>query len=155
MGIIAIIVLLFGFIVGPKEGAVKITSALIAHLIAIPLAGISYQLLASLFSFLPGDSWENLVGFFAAKYLIIAILYFPFLFFARRFFKKVWKKGIFIRLISGVLTTLNSAIGMVTLVLAVEAFSISGWLGQVLLGSSFLDWLVTNLSFVKSMLPFA
>ncbi|MFC1958402.1 hypothetical protein ACFLV6_00545 [Chloroflexota bacterium] len=155
MGIFAIFVLSFVFIVGLKERVVTNAGALVAHLIAIPLAGISYHLLASLFSFLPGDSWENLVGFFAAKYLIIAILYFPFLFFARRLFKKVWKKGIFVRLIGGVLTTLNSAIGMVTLVVAVEAFSISGWLGQVLLGSSFLDWLVTNLSFVKSMLPFA
>jgi len=155
MGIIAIFILFVGFIFGPKEGAVKIASSLIAHLIAIPLAGISYQLLASLFSFLPGDNWENFVGFFIAKYLIILILYFVFLFLSRRFIQKDWKKGIFFRLIGGIFTALNSAIGMVTLVLVVEAYPISGWLERVVLGSSVLDWLVTNLSFIKAMLPFA
>ena len=154
MGIIAIIVLLFGFIVGPKEGAVKIASALIAHLIAIPLAGISYQLLASLFSFLPGENWDNFVGFFTTKYLIILILYLVFLFLSKRFIQKDWKKGMFFRLIGGLLTSLNSAMGMVTLVLTVEAFPFSGWFERVVSGSSFLDWLVTNLSFIKAMLPF-
>ena len=155
MGIIAIIVLLFVFIVGPKEGAVKIASALIAHLIAIPLAGISYQFLVSLFSFLPGDNWGNFVGFFSTKYLIIGILYFVFLFLSRRFIQKDWKKGIFFRLIGGMLTALNSAMGMVTLVLVVEAYPFSGWFEQVVLGSSVLNWLVTNLSFIRAMLPFA
>ena len=155
MGIIAIIVLLLGFIVGPKEGAAKVASSLIAHLIAIPLAGISYQLLASLFSFLPGDNWENFVGFFSTKYLIIGILYFVFLFLSRRFIQKDWKKGIFFRLIGGMLTALNSAMGMVTLVLVVEAYPFSGWFEHVVLGSSVLHWLVTNLSFIRAMLPFA
>jgi len=44
--------------------------------------------------------------------------------------------------------------GMVTLVLTVEAFPFSGWLERVVSGSSVLDWLVTNLSFIKAMLPF-
>ena len=149
MGIIAIIVLLFGFVVGQKEGAVKIASSLIAHLIAIPLAGISYQLLASLFSFLPGENWDNFVGFFTAKYLIILILYLVFLFLSKRFIRKDWKKGIFFRLIGGLLTSLNSAMGMVTLFLAVEAFPMSGWVERVVLGSGFLEWLAINLGFVS------
>ena len=154
MGIIAIIILLFGFIVGPKEGAVKVASALIAHLIAIPLAGISYQLLASLFSFLPGENWENFVGFFATKYLIILILYLAFLFLSKWLIQKDWKKGIFFRIIGGILTSLNSAMGMVTLVLTIEAYPMSVWFEHVVSGSSVLDWLVTNLSFIKAMLPF-
>ena len=156
MGIIVIFILLVGFIFGPKQGGIiKIASSLIAHLIAIPLTGISYHLLASLFSFLPGDNWENFVGFFSTKYLIIGILYFVFLFLSRRFIQKDWKKGIFFRLIGGMLSALNSAMGMVTLVLVVEAYPFSGWFEQVVLGSSVLNWLVTNLSFVREMLPFA
>ena len=155
MGIIAIIVLLFVFIVGPKEGAVKIASALIAHLVAIPLAGISYQFLTSLFSFLPGENWENFVGFFTTKYLIILILYLVFLFLSKRFIQKDWKKGVIFRIIGGTLTSLNSAMGMVTLVLTVEAYPMSVWFERVVSGSSVLDWLVTNLSFIKAMLPFA
>jgi len=156
MGIIVIFILLVGFIFGPKQGGiVKIASSLIAHLFAIPLAGISYQLLASLFSFLPGDNWDNFVGFFGTKYLIIGILYFLFLFLSRRFMQKDWKKGIFFRLIGGLLSALNSAMGMVTLVLAVQAFPFSAWFERVVSGSSFLDWLVTSLGFIKAMLPFS
>ena len=155
MGIIAIIVLLFVFIVGPKEGLTKIASALIAHIIAIPLAGISYQIPTSLFSFLPGENWDSFVGFFTAKYLIILILYLAFVFLSKRFIQKDWKKGIIFRLIGGSLTSLNSAMGMVTLVLAVQAYPFSVWFERVVSGSSFLDWLVTSLGFIKAMLPFA
>jgi len=41
MGIIAIFILFFVFIIGLKEGVVKNAYILIAHLIAIPLTGIS------------------------------------------------------------------------------------------------------------------
>lgn len=155
MGIIAALVLLLGFITGPKNGVIKIVSSVVAHLIAIPLAGISYQFLASLFSFLPGENWDNFTGFFATKYLIILILYLTFVFLAKRFIKKDWNKGIVFRLVGGSLTSLNSAMGMVTLTLAVGAFPFSEWFERVVLGSGFLDWLVTNLGFIKAMLPFS
>jgi len=96
MGIVAIFILFFVFIFGLKEGVVKNAYILIAHLIAIPLTGISYHLLASLLSFLPGDNWENFVGFFITKYIIILILYLLFPFLSRRFIQKAWKKGIFL-----------------------------------------------------------
>ena len=155
MDIIAISLLSLVFIYGLKEGGVKTVSALIAHLIAIPLAGISYHLLASLFSFLSGDNWENFAGFFATKYLIILILYLVFIFLSKRFIKKVRRKGIFIRLIFGVLNALNSAMGMVTVFLVVQAYPMSGWFERAVLGSNILDWLAANPSFVRAMLPFA
>ena len=154
MDIIAICLLCFVFIFGLKEGAGKNVGALIAHLIAIPLAGISYDRLASVFSFLSGDNWDNFAGFFAAKYLIILILYLVLIFLSKRIIKKVWKKSIFIRLIGGILSALNTAIGMVTVFLVVQAYPMSGWFERAVLGSSVLDWLAANLSFVKAMLPF-
>lgn len=155
MDIIAICLLCLVFVSGLKQGLSNTVSALVAHLIAIPLAGISYHLLASAFSFLSGDNWDNFAGFFATKYLIILILYFVFTFLSRRFIKKIRKKGIFIRLTGGVLNALNSAMGMVTVFLVVQAYPISGWFGRAVLGSSVLDWLAANLSFVKAMLSFA
>jgi hypothetical protein len=142
------------FIYGLKEGAGKNIGALIAHLIAIPLAGIVYLRLASIFSFLSGNNWDNFAGFFVAKYSIILILYLVFIFLSKRFIKKIQKKGPFIRLTGGVLSALNSSIGMVTVFLVVQAYPMSGWFGRQILGSSVLEWLATNLSFVKAMLPF-
>lgn len=155
MGIFITCLLLLVFVSGAKQEFSKSASAMMAHLIAIPLAGISYQLLAALLSFLSGDNWDNLVGFFAAKYLIIIILYLSFLFFVKRFNRKAWKKGILTKLAGGTITAFNSAIGLTTLTLTIEAYPVSGWFGEVILGSSFLDWLVSSLSFVRLMLPFA
>jgi len=76
-------------------------------------------------------------------------------FLSKRFIRKDWKQGVFIRITGAVLSVLNSAIGMVTVFLVVQAFPMSGWFGRAVLDSSVLDWLASNLSFVRAMLPFA
>jgi len=155
MSVFAVCLLCFVFVFGLKEGVGKNVGALAAHLIAIPLAGISYQRLASVLSFLSGDNWDNFAGFFVAKYSIILIIYLAFIFLSKRFIKKAQKKGPFVRLSGGVLSALNSSIGMVTVFLVVQAYPMSGWFGRQILGSSVLEWLAANLSFVRAMLPFA
>jgi len=146
------LVLFFSFIGGLKEGAVKHFFSLIALLIAIPLTGISYRLLATVLSFLPGEDWKNFVGFFVTLALISIILYFVFLF-PRKLIQKTWNKGVLFRLIGSALNIFNSAIGLVVFTLLVRAYPIFGWLEQVVTDSSVLTWLVVNLSFVQAMLP--
>ena len=46
VSIIAIIILILSFLGGMKDGAVKTFSSLVALIIAIPLAGLSYRLIA-------------------------------------------------------------------------------------------------------------
>ena len=151
--IIAVIVLFLSFVGGLKEGAIKNSFSLIALLIAIPVTGVSYHLVASILSFLPGKNWENFMGFFITMGLIILTLYFAFLI-PRRLIQKIWKKGVFVRLIGSALNILNAAIGIVVFILLVEAYPIFGWLERVVLGSGVLNWLVVNLNFISAMLPF-
>ena len=152
VNIIASLILLFSLIGGLKEGAVKQLFYLIALFIAIPVAGISYHLLANLLSFIPGENWENFLGFFIMLALISVILYFVFLL-PRRFAQKVWKKGLLFRLIGAALNIFNAAIGMVVFTLVLGAYPIFGWLEQAVTGSGILTWLVVHLSFVQAMLP--
>ena len=63
VSIIALIILFFSFIGGLKEGAVKGFFSFITLIIAIPITGMSYPLLADILSFLPGQDWENFIGF--------------------------------------------------------------------------------------------
>ncbi|MFC2020585.1 CvpA family protein [Chloroflexota bacterium] len=154
VNIIAVIILFFSFLGGLKEGAVKKFFSLVAVLIAIPLTGLSYRLLASLFSFLPGDNWENFIGFYITMSLIILILYFSFLI-PRRLIQVFWKKGVIFRLVGGAFTILNTAIDIVVFALVIGAYPIFGWLQKAVTGSVILDWLISNLSFVEKMLPFA
>ena len=76
--IFAAFILFFSFIGGLKDGAVKSFFSLISLLIAIPLSGIFYNLIARVLSFLPGENWENFVGFFITFGIISLTLFFVF-----------------------------------------------------------------------------
>ena len=89
VNILAVLVLFFSFIGGVKEGAVKNFFSLIALIIAIPLTGVSYRILATHLSFLPGENWQNFVGFLVTLVLISIILYFALLL-PRKFTEIIW-----------------------------------------------------------------
>ena len=152
VNIVAVLILFFSFIGGLKEGAAKSFFSLVALLIAIPLTGVSYYLLANILSFLPGESWQNFVGFFVTLALISIVLHFA-LFLPRKLTQKVWNKGVLFRLTGGTLNIFNAAIGLVVFTLLLQAYPIIGWLERVVTGSSVLTWLVVHLSFVQAMLP--
>ena len=152
VNIIASLILFLSLIGGLREGAVKNFFSLIALLIAIPLAGISYHLLANLLSFIPGENWENFIGFFIMLALISVILHFVFLL-PRRLIQKVWKRGLLFRLIGAALNIFNAAIGIVVFTLVLHVYPIFDWLEQAVSGSGVIIWLVSYLSFVQAMLP--
>jgi len=94
VSILAVIIIILSFFGGLKEGAVKNFFSLVVLIIAIPLAGLWYHLIAIILSFLPGTNWENFVGFFITLGLISIILHFILLL-PRKIIQKVWRKGIF------------------------------------------------------------
>jgi uncharacterized membrane protein required for colicin V production len=152
VSIIAVIILILSFFGGFREGAVKQFFNLVALIIAIPLAGFSYHLIAALLSFLPGENWENFFGFFIALALISVILHLMALL-PRRIVQKIWRRGLFFRLIGGALSVLNASIGMVVFTLALLAYPIFDWLERWVAGSSVLASLVEIFAFVQAMLP--
>ena len=152
VNIIAIIILIFSFIGGLKEGAVKQFANLLALFIAIPLAGLSYHLLSTVLAFLPGTNWENFIGFFVALAVFSVILQLLFLV-PRKIAQKIWKKGTLFRLLGGGLNILNAGIGMVVFTLALGTYPIIDWLARVVLNASVVMWLVNTLSFIQAMLP--
>jgi len=152
VSIIAVLVLLFSIIGGMKEGAVKQLFSLLALLIAIPVAGVSYHLLAGLLSFIPGENWENFLGFFIIMALTMAFLHFVFLL-PSNFFQRAWSKGVLFCVIGAVFNIFNAAIGMVVFALVLDAYPIFDWLGRAVGGSVVISWLVAQMSFVQAVLP--
>lgn len=150
--IIVIILLVLGFIGGMKEGAVRAFASLIAVIISIPLAGLSYRLIASLLSFLPGENWENFLGFFISLGIITAILHLIF-FLPKKLIGAVWNKGILLRLLGGGFNLLGGMIGMVVFALVIQAYPIFDWLARWVSSSGVLSTLVDGFGFVPSMLP--
>ena len=150
--IIVIIILILTFIGGLKDGAIKTFFSLIALIIAIPLAGLSYHLLATLLSFLPGTNWENFFGFFITMGIISVILHLIFLL-PKKIIQKIWKKGILFRLLGGVLNLFGATIGLTVFALVLRAYPIFDWLERWVSSSGVLMWLVDKFGFVQAMLP--
>lgn len=152
VSVLAVFILVFSFVGGLKEGAVKQSFSLLVLIIAIPLAGFSYRLLAIIFSFLPGENWENFAGFFIALALISVILHFI-AFLPRRIVQKIWRRGLFFRLLGGVLNAINASMFLVVFVLAVGAYPVFGWLERAMANSGVLMGLVNMFGFIQAMLP--
>jgi uncharacterized membrane protein required for colicin V production len=150
--IVVIIVLALSFLGGLKEGAVRTFSSLIALVIGIPLAGLSYRWPAALLSFLPGENWENFIGFYINLGIIIVILYLIF-FFPRKMVGAVWNKGVVYRLLGGGFNLLGAVIGAALFTLIVQAFPIFDRLAEWVGSSHVLAALTDSFRFVQSMLP--
>ncbi|MFC1901590.1 CvpA family protein [Chloroflexota bacterium] len=150
--LLVIIILVLSFIGGMKEGAIKSFFSLLALIIAIPLTGLSYHLLAAALSFLPGSNWENLVGFFITMAIISVILQLILLL-PRKFLQKIWKKGCLFRLLGGIFKVSDAGIGLTVLTLVLMTYPIFDWLASWVSGSGVLMWLVTKFGFVPAMLP--
>ena len=152
VSILAILVLCFSFIGGFKEGAVKHFFSLIALIVAIPLAGVSYRLLAKILSFLPGENWENFIGFFITMGIISVIFHLAVLP-PRKLIQKMWGRGILYRIIGGGLNVINASVGMVVFALVIRVHPILGWLERAVTGSGVLNRLIADLGFVQALLP--
>jgi uncharacterized membrane protein required for colicin V production len=150
--IIVIIILVFSFLGGLKEGAVKTLSSLVALIIAIPVTTFTYGLLTALLSFLPGEDWQNFFGFFITMGIISVGLHLVF-FIPRKIIGSVWKEGILYRLLGGVFNVIGGMIGFVVFTLLVQAYPIFGFLEEWVTESDVLTALVNVFSFIRIMLP--
>jgi uncharacterized membrane protein required for colicin V production len=150
--VIAILALIASFIGGLKDGAVKTFFSLLALIIAIPLAGLSYHLLATVLSFLPGTNWENFLGFFITMVIIGIILHLIFLL-PRKLIRKIWEKGCLFRLLGGVLNVFGTGIGLTVFAPVLRTYPIFDWLERWVINSGVMMWLVDKFGFVQSMLP--
>jgi uncharacterized membrane protein required for colicin V production len=152
VSIIAALVLLFSIVGGFREGAVKQLFTLLSTLIAVPVAGVSYQVLAGWLSFIPGENWENFIAFFVMMAVVSIVLYFAFIL-PGRALKKAWPGGLFYCVLGAIFSLVNAAIGMVVFALVLNAYPIIDWLGRAVGGSGVIAWLVSLFGFVQAVLP--
>ncbi len=150
--IVVALIIFLSFLGGLKDGAIKAFFSLVAFLIAIPLTGVSYHLIANLLSFIPGEDWEYFLGFFIALAIISIILHLIFLI-PRRMIQQAWNEGALFRLLGGILNGVNAVVWLVVFTLVVQAYPVWGWLERAVTGSTILSWLVVHLRFIQLLLP--
>lgn len=152
VSLFAIFVLLVSLLAGLKEGAVKHFFNFVALLIAVCIAGLFYHLIAGLLSFLPGENWENFIGFFIAFAIVVALLQLAFLL-PRRLINKIWKRGLLYRLLGAALNAVNASVGLTVFALVLSAYPIFEWLARWVAGSSVMSSLVNVFGFIQVLLP--
>ena len=152
VSLFVILILAVSLLAGLKEGAVKHFFNLGAALIALPIAGQAYSLIATLLSFLPGENWENFLGFFISYALILALLHLIF-WAPQKLVQKKWKRGLLYRVLGGSLNVVDASIGFVVFALVVFAYPIFDWLERWVDGSSVLTFLIEIFDFVSVLLP--
>ncbi len=152
VSLFVVFILLVSLLAGLKEGAVKHFFNLVAVLIAVFVAGLAYHLIAGLLSFIPGENWENFLGFFITFGIIIAMLHLGFLV-PRRMIQKIWKRGLLYRLLGGALNVVDASIGLVVFALVLSAFPIIDWLARWVAGSSVMSFIVQIFGSVQALLP--
>jgi uncharacterized membrane protein required for colicin V production len=150
--IVAIIIIILSFVGGLGEGAVRTFSSLIALIISIPLAGLSYKIVASWLSFMPGTDWGNFIGFFIAMG-VINVIFFIIFFVPRKIISAIWNKGVLFRVLGGGLNVLGAMIGLAVFTLVIRTYPVVDWLVGDVNNSNVLQAMVTGFGFVKSMLP--
>ena len=152
ISLIIVIVFILSFFGGLKEGAVKNFFGLLGLLIAIPLSGLYYKLMAGFLSFLPGDNWENFFGFYIVLTILVVIFTLIFMV-PRRIIRTIWGKGLLYRLIGGVIGVFYGAVAITLFALVTFTYPVFDFLARWLAGSGVIEWLVDTFSFVQSMLP--
>jgi len=152
LSILVIILLLLGFLGGFKKGAIKSFFSLASLLIAIFLAGLLYHLTSHVLFFLPGENWENFLGFFITLAVVSIALHFVFLL-PRKFLQTVVFEGFLLRILGGALGLFQAAIGLEAFAILVYAYPIAEWLKRAVVDSGVLNWLIAHLGFVQAMLP--
>jgi len=152
VSIIAALLLIFSAFGGLRAGAIKQIFTLLATLIAIPVAGHSYHVLAGWLSFISGDNWENFIAFFVIMAVVNILLYFAFII-PGKTIKKGWNGGVWYCVLGAVFNLVNTAIGMVVFALVLHAYPIIDWLEGAVSGSGVIAWLVSLFGFIQPVLP--
>lgn len=139
--VIVALILIFSFLGGLKEGAVKELLGLLAFVISLPLAGLCVRFVSGWLSIIPDVTWRNLLAFLLAMGLIIIILHIIFLF-PQNLLNRVWKGGFSWNLLGGVFGLGNSVVGLVLMVSLLNIYPVLPWLSTILDTSKILGWLV-------------
>jgi uncharacterized membrane protein required for colicin V production len=150
--IIVTLMLIFSFIGGLKEGAVKEFLNLVAMLLALALTGYFMGYVTTWFNYVPDVNWRGLLGFAITLMIILIILgllFWP----LRAMVEKGWSGGALWSILGGIFGVMGAAIGLIVLVRLFDIYPVFDWLTMVFRSSQILNWLVMHVGPLLMMLP--
>jgi uncharacterized membrane protein required for colicin V production len=150
--IIITLLYILTFIGGLKEGVAKSLFSLVTLIIAIPVTGYFYTMLAGVFTFIPDEIWANFLAFMVTFIIASIILSLIFLI-PRRILEAAWPKGFISSILGGIFSIMGFSISLVLFAILINTYPIFDWLTQLLISSQILNWLLHTFDFIQFMLP--
>jgi uncharacterized membrane protein required for colicin V production len=150
--IIVTLILIFSFIGGLRQGAVRESLNLLALIIGLALTGMLAGTATSWFVFVWDATWRNLFSYvvtFLLIMIVLGLLTWP----LRALLEKGWSGGALWSLMGGLIALVGSAIGLVVIVMLFRAYPVFPWLNSIFASSQILNWLVSTIGAALSVLP--
>jgi uncharacterized membrane protein required for colicin V production len=141
--IVVALVLVFSFIGGLKQGAVREFFGLLAFIIALSFTGAFITFVWGWLGFIPDNSWRSFFTFLATMGIILIILHLVFLL-PRMLLDKVWNGGFIWNVLGGIFGVANTALGLVLMVVLLDIYPVLNWLSDFLAASGVMNWLVSS-----------
>lgn len=149
--IIVALILIFSFLGGLKDGAVKELLGLLAFIIALPLSGLLTGFVSGWLSFVADNTWRTFLAFLLTMGILIILLHIIF-WFPQKLLEKVWSGGLIWSILGGVFGLANAVLGLVLIVRLLQIYPVLTWLNDILDTSTILNWLASNFGGVISLL---
>jgi len=140
--IIMALILVFSFLGGLKQGASKELCGLLAFIVALSITGAFTTYVFVWMSFASDHLWRSLLTFMITMCIIMIIMHLVLLL-PRHLLDKMWSGGFIWSVLGGVFGAINSALGLVLMVLLLGIYPVFDWLNDLLAASGILDWLVS------------
>ena len=150
--LVVALVLVFSFIGGLKEGAVKEFLGLLAFIIALSLTGAFTAYVWGWLGFVPDHLWRDFFTFLATMGIILIMLHLV-LILPRNLLGGVWNGGFIWNALGGIFGLVNTALGLALMVILFDMYPVLDWLSDLLGASNLLNWLVSSFgSIILSLL---
>jgi membrane protein required for colicin V production len=141
--VIVALVLIFSFLGGLKEGAVKEFIGLLAFIVALALGGVFTGYISGWLSFVADGTWRTFLSFLLTMGIIIILLHLIF-WFPKSLLDKIWSGGFLWSLLGGVFGLADAVLGLVLMVILLDVYRVFPWLNDILNSSNILNWLVSS-----------
>ena len=141
--ILVVLILVFSFLGGLKKGAVKGMLDLLAFVIALSFTGAFIFYVLGWMSFAPDYLWRALLSFLITMCVISIIMHLVLLL-PRHMLDNIWNGGFVWNALGGIFALINSALGMVLMVILLDMYPVLPWLNDLLDASNVLNWLVSS-----------
>jgi uncharacterized membrane protein required for colicin V production len=137
--IIAVLILIFSFVGGLRQGAPKEFFGLLGFIVTLLLSGFFVSYINVWLAFVPDGLWRAFLTLLLTMSIILIVINIVLLL-PRNLLDSVWNGGFIWSALGGVLGVINTALGFALVMVILNLYPVMPWLNAWLASSQVLNW---------------